>query len=43
MQDGEHEGLSVNWYYDGDNDNGLEDYEDYSEEFEDLNIQAIKL
>jgi len=41
VQDGKYKDLVINWYYDAENENGLEDYEDYSEEFEELNIQAI--
>ena len=41
IQDGKSNEVVVNWYYDSDNENGMEDYEDYSDEFEDLNIQAI--
>lgn len=32
--------LLCNWYYDANNEDGLEDYEDFSDEFELLNIQA---
>ena len=41
IQDGKSNEVVVNWYYDSYNENGMEDYEDYSDEFEDLNIQAI--
>jgi hypothetical protein len=41
IQESECEDLVINWYYDSENENGLEDYEDYSEEFEDLNMKAI--
>lgn len=41
IQDGEYHELEVNWFYDADNENGLEDFEDYSDEFEDLNIKAV--
>ncbi len=41
IQDNKTKEVIVNWYYDADNENGMEDYEDYSDEFEDLNIQAI--
>jgi len=41
INDGDKKELVVNWYYDGDNDNGLEDYEDISDEFEELDIKAI--
>ena len=32
--------INISWFYDAENQNGLEDYEDYSEEFPQLNIQA---
>ena len=41
IQDGEYNDLEVNWFYDSKNENGLDDYEDYSDEFEELNIKAI--
>ena len=41
VAEGTCEDLVVNWYYDADNENALEDYEDFSCEFEDLKIQAI--
>lgn len=41
IQDGKYKEVVVNWYYDSKNENGIEDYEDYSDEFPDLNIQAI--
>ncbi len=37
------EKMTINWYYKADNENGLEDYEDYADEFPNLNIQAIAL
>ena len=36
------ENLNVNWFYDENNKNTFEDYEEFSQEFESLNIQAIK-
>jgi len=33
--------IKVFWFYEQENKNGLEDYEDYSEEFPSLNIQAV--
>ncbi len=36
------ENLNVNWFYDENNKNTLTDYEEFSEEFESLNIQAVK-
>jgi hypothetical protein len=41
IDDGAKNGLTFNWYYDSENENGLEDYEDFSEEFESLDIQAV--
>ena len=41
INDGNKKELVINWYYDGENDNGLEDYEDFSDEFEELDIKAI--
>lgn len=42
VQDGEFENLEVNWYYDSSKKSSLKDYEDYADEFEDLNIKAVK-
>ena len=33
--------VDIFWFYDKNNKNGFEDYEDYSEEFPNLNIKAI--
>jgi hypothetical protein len=33
--------IKIYWFYDKENKNGLEDYEDYSEEFPMLNIKAV--
>jgi hypothetical protein len=33
--------IKIFWFYDEENDNSYEDYEDYSEEFPELNIQAV--
>jgi len=38
-----HSDLLINWYYDESNKGTLKDYEEFSEEFEDLNIKAIAL
>jgi|SaaInlStandDraft_1057018.scaffolds.fasta_scaffold27657_2 hypothetical protein len=40
----EHAGpnIKVLWYYDPNNKNGYEDYEDYSEEYPDLGIEAVE-
>ena len=35
--------MIVNWHYDANNENGKEDYEDFSEEFPDMNIRAVAL
>ena len=35
------ENIKIYWFYEEDNKNGLEDYEDYSEEFPMLNIKAV--
>jgi len=43
LDESEHQSLKINWYYDINNKGTLKDYEEFSEEFEDLNIQAIKL
>ncbi|MDF1875061.1 DUF1987 domain-containing protein [Sulfurimonas sp. SAG-AH-194-I05] len=42
INDGESHNLVINWYYDASKKSGLKDYEDYAEEFEDLNIKAIE-
>jgi len=39
--EGDYKELEVNWFYDSKNKNGYEDYEDYSDEFPDLNIKAV--
>ena len=33
--------IKIYWFYDKENRNGFEDYEDYSEEFPLLNIEAV--
>ena len=43
LDENKHSNLKVNWYYNEKNKATLKDYEEFSEEFEDLNIQAIKL
>ena len=43
LDESEHESLKINWYYDENNKGTLKDYEEFSEEFEDLNITAIVL
>ncbi|HHS93460.1 MAG TPA: DUF1987 domain-containing protein [Campylobacterales bacterium] len=32
--------IEINWFYDKESRNGYEDYEDYSDEFPELNIEA---
>ena len=41
INEGTYQNLVINWYHDEDNENGLEDYEDFSHEFKTLNIQTI--
>ena len=41
IQDGKSNDLIINWFYDSKNENDLEDYEDYSKEFPNLDIKAI--
>jgi hypothetical protein len=41
IQDGESNDLVINWFYNANNENGMEDFEDYSEEFEELDFVAI--
>ncbi len=43
IQDGKSNELNINWFYDATNENGLEDFEDYSDEFPDLNIKSVAL
>ena len=43
LDESEHQSLKINWYYDINNKGTLKDYEEFSEEFEDLNIQSIAL
>ena len=40
FQDSNLRKIKIYWFYDKENKNGLEDYEDYSEEFPTLNIEA---
>jgi len=40
FQDSNVKNIKISWFYDKENKNGLEDYEDYSEEFPMLNIEA---
>ena len=41
LDESEHTSLQINWYYDEKNKGTLKDYEEFSEEFEDLNIKAV--
>ena len=41
IQDSKVKNIEIYWFYDEENNNTYEDYEDYSEEFPDLNIQAM--
>jgi hypothetical protein len=41
MQESDYSYLNISWYYDSKDEHGMEDYEDYSEEFPDLNITAV--
>ena len=43
LDESKHPSLKINWYYDEHNKGTLKDYEEFSEEFEDLNIQSIAL
>lgn len=43
VKEGALENIEVNWFYNAENNNGWEDYEDYSEEFPELNINAVVL
>ena len=43
LDENKHEKLTINWFCDEQNKGTLKDYEEFSEEFEDLNIQAVKL
>jgi len=41
IEESQSDNLKIYWFYDKDNKNGFEDYEDYSEEFPSLNIEAV--
>ena len=41
IQDGTYNELEINWFYSSDGIDGMDDFEDYSDEFQDLNIKAI--
>jgi len=40
--EGELENLEVQWYYEKDKKGSLRDYEDYADEFSDLNFEAVE-
>jgi len=40
IEDSKIRNIEINWFYDSESQNGYEDYEDYSDEFPELNIQA---
>lgn len=40
--EGELENLEVQWYYEKDKKGSLRDYEDYADEFSDLNFKAVE-
>ena len=41
IEDAEVNNIEIYWFYDKENNNAFEDYEDYSEEFPELNIEAV--
>lgn len=41
VQDEKSNNVIINWYYDKNDENAMNDYEDFKEEFEKLNIQAL--
>ena len=41
IEDAEVKNMQIYWFYDKENNNAFEDYEDYSEEFPQLNIKAV--
>jgi len=41
VKESEIQNIEINWFYNEENRNGFEDYEDYSEEFPELNIKAV--
>ena len=42
VEDSDMKNIKIYWFYQKDNSNGLEDYEDYSEEFPSLKIEAVE-
>ena len=41
LEENQSEQIVVNWFYDKNNKNTFKDYEEFNEEFESLNIQAV--
>jgi len=41
IEDAEVNNMEIYWFYDKENSNAFEDYEDYSEEFPELNMKAV--
>lgn len=41
IEDAEVKNIEIYWFYDKENKSSFEDYEDYSEEFPELNINAV--
>ncbi|CAA6811354.1 MAG: Unknown protein [uncultured Sulfurovum sp.] len=41
IDESEIENINIYWYYDKESESGFEDFEDYSEEFPSLNIEAV--
>lgn len=41
IEEAEVKNIEIYWFYDKENNNAFEDYEDYSEEFPQLNIKAV--
>lgn len=42
VQDSGVDNIDISWFYNKESELGYEDYEDYSEEFPDLNIKAVE-
>ena len=43
IQEYNHEDIEIYWFFDEDNESALEDFEDYKEEFPQLNIKPVVL
>lgn len=41
IEESKNKNIKINWFYNKENTNAFEDYEDYSEEFPQLNIEAV--